>query len=46
MKRILSVLSLLLLMLSLPACGGGDDTEDGTHTVAPVNCQATPSVCR
>ncbi len=46
MKRILPTAALLLALLTLAACGGGEDIDDASHAVMPVNCQATPSPCR
>lgn len=33
-------------LLGLQACGGGDWPEDERATTGPVNCQATPEVCK
>lgn len=45
--RALATAALIVaVLLALPGCGGGDWPEDERATIGPVNCQATPEVCK
>ena len=47
LPMLMLVLLVLLVLLPLAGCGGGgDDAPDIANTVMPVNCHATPLVCR
>ncbi len=37
---------LLMLLLTLAGCGGGDEGEADRSTTQPVNCIDAPETCR
>lgn len=46
MKHILTRARVCLLLLALAGCGGGGDEDDTRAGIQPVDCKATPEVCR
>ena len=45
--RVLAVMTFVLgIVVALPGCGGGDWPEDERATTGPVDCKATPELCK